>query len=350
MSRARSISLLPLLLAGSLLAVPARAGEAPVVAVFDLEAKGVELQGEALDRLTDYLATRLAASGVHRVVPRAQVRARLAEAKVESYRPCYDASCQIEVGRELAASHSLASLLLRLGDGCTLTATLYDLKAAAAERAATAPCPCDEAGVARAIDGVIAELGGAASAPKAESAPEPAPAPAAEPAPAPAEADPLTLRKRDRLEWLGLRLQTGGSSHPYYAIGGVLEGVTWRTRFLHWTALELGGGLTNADDYYFQVGTRLAFPVCLTDDAGHLLRFGLGLGYWQNGYRLDASNTHDTRGGYLSLFARYQWQVTDFLAVGLEVSAMLLLAEWNDPHNPWAAFVGIPIVWTQAAE
>ncbi|HSA23892.1 MAG TPA: hypothetical protein P5076_20695, partial [Myxococcota bacterium] len=184
MSRER-LSMVLIVLLGFATAASAEESQAPVVAVFDLEAKGVELPAEALDRLTDYLATRLAAGGAHRVVPRAQVRARLLEAKVESYRPCYDASCQIEIGRELAASRSLASLLLRLGDGCTLTATLYDLKAAAAERAATAPCPCDEAGVARAIDGLVAELAGAAPAPKAEPTPAPAPAPTAEPPPAP---------------------------------------------------------------------------------------------------------------------------------------------------------------------
>jgi hypothetical protein len=344
-----------LVLAGLLaLAAPAQAGQgqSPVVAVFDLEAKGVELPAEALDRLTDFLATRLAAGGAFRVVPRAQVRERLFQAQLDSYRACYDAACQIEIGRELAASHSLAGALLRLGQGCTLTATLFDLKAAAAERAASAPCGCDEAEVARAIERVTVELGAASPGQARPEAPPPAepPSTAAEPGPAPTDPEPLELRRRDRLEWLGVRLQTGGSAHPYYAFGGVFEGVTWRTPHLHWTALELGAGLTDSDHSYFLVGTRLAYPVHLTADGEHLIRIGLGLGFWQNEYQDSNQASVRTRGGYLSLFVRYQWQLIDSLALGLEVSALLLLAEWSGARNPWAAFVGIPIVWTQAAE
>ncbi len=81
----------------------ARAQE-PVVAVFDLEdTKGVVT---AQDRvaLGKIIANTLAVSRQFKLVPSQQVRQALIEKKRESYRSCYDESCQIEIGKELAAS------------------------------------------------------------------------------------------------------------------------------------------------------------------------------------------------------------------------------------------------------
>jgi len=127
----------------SLGAGDSRAGDKPIVAVFDMEDRGSGLDQQVLVNLTDYLASLLAEGG-YQVVPRDQIRERLKEQKKESYRQCYDQSCQIELGRELAAQNSLDISILKIGNKCQMTANLYDLKKATTELAANADADCNE--------------------------------------------------------------------------------------------------------------------------------------------------------------------------------------------------------------
>jgi hypothetical protein len=121
---------------------PARGGERPIVAVFQIEDRSGQLDAATLDQLTDYLGSLMARKG-YQVVPRSQLKERLLEAKKGSYRACYDESCQIEVGKELAAQKSLASQVLKLGSRCTVTLNLFDLKRSASEGAGTASDSCE---------------------------------------------------------------------------------------------------------------------------------------------------------------------------------------------------------------
>ena len=47
--------------------------------------------------------------------------------KAESYKACYDESCQIEIGKEVAAQESLATKLSRQAKKCIVSITLFDL-------------------------------------------------------------------------------------------------------------------------------------------------------------------------------------------------------------------------------
>jgi hypothetical protein len=117
-----------------------------IVAVFDIQfAKGVSTS-ESKEALTDYLAVRVAATGAFRVIPRSQIKQRLTRLKVESYKDCYDQSCQIELGRELAANKSLATRVMVMGGQCVLALTLFDLKKATTELAHTAEFPAEPDG------------------------------------------------------------------------------------------------------------------------------------------------------------------------------------------------------------
>jgi hypothetical protein len=136
------------------------ATERPILAVFDLEAKGVALDAETLERLSDYLTVVLVESSAFKVVPREQLTERLRAQKKTSYRSCYDQQCQIEIGRELAASKSLATRVVRLGTSCTVVSSLYDLKTATAETAARARGPCDEEAIAAMLIPVVARISG----------------------------------------------------------------------------------------------------------------------------------------------------------------------------------------------
>lgn len=134
------------------------AGKGPVVAVFPLEDRAKAVSADEGQQLTDYLATQLASARSFRVVPASLLRQRLRAQKKESYRSCYDTSCQIALGKALAAEKSLASKVLRLGDACSLTANLYDLKTEAAERAATVTVACTVSAIRKGIDQLTAKL------------------------------------------------------------------------------------------------------------------------------------------------------------------------------------------------
>jgi hypothetical protein len=131
----------------------------PIIVVFTIQqAKKIKLTPRTLSTLSDYLSTRLAATGAFQVVPREEIRKRLREQKKASYRECYDTSCQIELGRELAAQKSLATQLMVIGKKCVLTSNLYDLKRAATERGATASGGCTEESLMGSIDALVDQL------------------------------------------------------------------------------------------------------------------------------------------------------------------------------------------------
>src|SRR5262249_41056226 len=124
--------------------------EVSVLAVFELITSDPGVQ-PILEQLTDYLATRLAETGRYRIVPREQLRRVLVEQKKESYGDCIDESCQIELGKAVAAQLSLRTQLLRVGAECALSATMYDLKFEATSSGASVRTPCD---VDKLMDGV----------------------------------------------------------------------------------------------------------------------------------------------------------------------------------------------------
>lgn len=139
-------------------AAPAAAARAAIVAVFDVEASRLKLGAELRRSLADSAATQLAASTHYRVVPRSQIKARLKRSKHASYRACFDAACQVEIGRELAAQKSLAITIAKLGSSCSVRVVLYDLKQATSEKAALAAGRCNEDGYVLALKKAIGEL------------------------------------------------------------------------------------------------------------------------------------------------------------------------------------------------
>jgi TPR repeat protein len=130
----------------------------PIVAVFGIENRGVQLDPTAISNLSDFLAAEIASTGSYEVVPRAQIKERLSSEKKNSFRACYEQSCQIEIGRELAASKSVSTQLLKIGKKCVVTATLFDLKKATAERAITQEGFCTAEGVMETLQVVAGKL------------------------------------------------------------------------------------------------------------------------------------------------------------------------------------------------
>jgi len=143
------------------MAVPAQAGQpAPVVAVFLIENRGTSLSPDELASLSDYLGTRLGEGGQYQIVPREQIRQRLIAQKLSSHKACFDQSCQIEIGRELAAQYTVSAGIGRVGSQCIITAAIYDLKKAATFKTASAKASCLQDALVEAVDQVASRLRG----------------------------------------------------------------------------------------------------------------------------------------------------------------------------------------------
>jgi hypothetical protein len=155
----------PLLLLAVLAATspPLRAEEnppPPVVAVFEIENRGSPLTFDELIALTDYLGTKLGERGRFQIIPRQEIKKRLVQAKKESFKECYDQSCQIEVGRELASQFTVSTSISKVGRTCIITSALYDLRKAATTNTASAKGPCTADDLLAAMDKIAAKLEG----------------------------------------------------------------------------------------------------------------------------------------------------------------------------------------------
>jgi hypothetical protein len=130
----------------------------PIVAVFDIVNEGAALEPTVLGRLSNYLASSLAATGAYQVVPRDKLKRRLVAQKKDSYKQCYDRSCQIEIGRELAAQKTLSTTIVKLGAKCKVTMVFYDLRTAASEGGARRGGGCSEDAIVAMIEGIVSSL------------------------------------------------------------------------------------------------------------------------------------------------------------------------------------------------
>jgi hypothetical protein len=144
----------------------------PVVAVFSIENRGSPLSKDELVALTDYLGTKLGEQGNYQIIPRQEIRKRLVEQKKASFKKCYDQSCQIEVGREMAAQFTVSASISRVGSTCIITAAMYDLRKAATHKTGTAKGRCTADALLIAVEQIADKLEGSGVA-GAETPPEP---------------------------------------------------------------------------------------------------------------------------------------------------------------------------------
>lgn len=130
----------------------------PIVAVFDVQAKRIQLDAKLIEVLSDHLTARLTESGSYQVVSRADIKSRLQRQKKESYKTCYDKACQIELGREMAAEKTLATQVLKMGSQCSVNITLLDLRKATTEKAATIKGSCNEEAIVASVEQAVDQL------------------------------------------------------------------------------------------------------------------------------------------------------------------------------------------------
>ena len=177
-----TISLTVFLLFGAV-TTTAASPRGPAVAVFPIQLVEVpELDDVNTDKFLDLLEAVVIAQN-YPTVPRSDIKAAIAETSADSFKQCYDESCQIELGKAVAASKALYSSFARFGRRCRLIIKLYDLQTALAEASSSQTATCDEEGLAQAIEAAQSELG-QNKATTNQSAPPP-PAPSAPPPPLP---------------------------------------------------------------------------------------------------------------------------------------------------------------------
>jgi hypothetical protein len=168
----------------------------PVVAVFEIENRGSPLSKDELVALTDYLGTKLGEQGRYQIIPRREIKKRLVEQKRASFKACYDQSCQIEVGREMAAQFTVSASISRVGSTCIITAAMYDLRKAATHKTGTAKGPCTADDLLTAVEQIASKLEGS-RVPSPEPVVE-TPPPAPKKPPEVIRAPPRKLRRRTK--------------------------------------------------------------------------------------------------------------------------------------------------------
>jgi len=144
---------------------PVGPAERLVVAVMEVQDNSSRISVGDLLAATEMLRGRLAASGRFVVIDKSRQQASLQkmveERKKESYRECYDRSCQIPLGQALAADTILRSSISCLGDACQFSAELVDLAREASTGGGAADFDATAKGLAEAIKQVAQQIIGA---------------------------------------------------------------------------------------------------------------------------------------------------------------------------------------------
>lgn len=121
-----------------------------IIAIMEVEDVNAASRSKRIDpdlirNIGDQLRIFIAERGVRTVDKSATERALqevLQSVKQDSYRDCYADSCQIELGKALAASHILRTKITRFGSRCVLNAELIELRSEVAISAASSRGDC----------------------------------------------------------------------------------------------------------------------------------------------------------------------------------------------------------------
>jgi hypothetical protein len=167
-------------MAVSLLLGPTLAGgeERPLLAVMDVQDSDVGLDSAITNNLTEYLRGLLAETGRYVVIDRGRQAAAVTQLvrkeKKESYKACYDRSCQVPLGRSLAADRILITSMMRIGSRVIVKAEIVDLATEASQGGATVKVSAKPANgledrLTEALDELVGKLVGSLNAAPAVS-------------------------------------------------------------------------------------------------------------------------------------------------------------------------------------
>ena len=136
--------------------------ETPILAVMDIHDESGQLSPGLLDALANLLRLELAKTRAYRVVERGRqeelTRKAIKEQKKESHKACYDQSCQIPLGKTLAADTILACSVTTLGPTYLLGCRLIDLTSETSFGAGLAECTMDAASLVAVAGKLVEQL------------------------------------------------------------------------------------------------------------------------------------------------------------------------------------------------
>jgi hypothetical protein len=134
---------------------------APVVAVFELQ-DATNRPRRLMAGLTDYLRVKLAETRLVKVVDKGdqetQLKKLIKAERKSSYRACVDESCQIPLGKELAADRILRGKITRFGKSYVLAVEMVELASGASAGAASDKNDGTEEGLMASVEKVAAIL------------------------------------------------------------------------------------------------------------------------------------------------------------------------------------------------
>ena len=328
----------------TLLGPPAmvNAQDKPLLAVMEIDDRNNIMEEGVAGNLTEYLRGLVTESGRFVVIDRGRysnaMKTLVKQEKKESYKQCYDRSCQVPLGRALAADKILVASVLVLGTKIIVKAEIVNLATEASESGATSQTSMDPQfgrvdRIATALGEVIAKLTGdgqavsevsrthtVTAAPSTETVDMPvSPAVTLEERANRAEAEWAQINKiaRDdripvshRLQALAEFEKGLGSTEPFFSKVSSLREEVLRTPGFkkartEWWGVRLGGGNYGFGGevlflnlrwpaFYWQVAKAgfYAFPSGMVTESSANMTTTFG---WP--WRLDAAGRHEIRFG-----------------------------------------------------
>ena len=128
------------------------------VAVIDLIDDSATIDTAVLDRATQYLWDRVVAAKAFIVIARDRQKEAVLVLRKESFKECYDKSCNIQLAQRLSADTMLETRVTYFGGQYGLSMSLTDLAKVAADRGANAPFDGTEESLRKAIDELIPQI------------------------------------------------------------------------------------------------------------------------------------------------------------------------------------------------
>ena len=149
-----------------------RAKNMTILAVMDIQDNSGKLKATDVQSASDYLRGLLAQSGRFEVVDKGRQNSKLVEVvktlKRESYDPCFDDRCRIQLGRAVSADTLLRCTIGAVGTACMLNCELVILEKETAADAAVQRFACGPEGLVDAVEKVAGQLRGSAVEQKIE--------------------------------------------------------------------------------------------------------------------------------------------------------------------------------------
>ncbi len=146
----------------SMLAVSAE--RKPKLAVMEIEDRTGTLEQRFIESGTGLLRAHLSSSGEFIVIDKGRqadaIKKMVKQEKKESYKQCYDSSCQIPLGQALSADTILRSTVSELGGVYSLAVEMVDLAKEATVKAGNADFDGSAKGLRSAVQSVVSQLTG----------------------------------------------------------------------------------------------------------------------------------------------------------------------------------------------